>query len=89
MLNSVLTAILCEFQILVVNQGKMKNATVASRFVLGDCDNTVNCIFPVYGHIFLPRQVVLGCRPLIVPRNILCSEEIFGREMRKRLYGQG
>lgn len=39
-------------------------------------------------HIFLPRLTEQGCNTFRVSWDLPCSEEVFGREMRRRLWGK-
>lgn len=39
-------------------------------------------------HIFLPRLTEQGCNTFRVSWDLPCSEEVFGREMRQRLWGK-
>ena len=45
-------------------------------------DDKIKHFLVMFSHIFLPKQVVQGCNTFGLCREIPCSEEMFGREIR-------
>lgn len=55
----------------------------------GGCDDKIKYFLPMFCHSFLPKQTMQGCSIIGVFEDLPCSKEMFGREMRQRLCGEG
>lgn len=56
---------------------------------IGSCDDKKQIFLTnFFCHIFLPRLTEQGCNTFRVSWDLPCSEEVFGREMRQRLWGK-